>query len=155
MMRPPLFMCLSAACVARNTPRTLMSITRSISSSVVSSNVFGMAVPSLFTRTSSLPNVAHGLFHGGLGGLGLSGVCPDRDRLSAVAFNLLDHRRGCIGAFRVGDRYFRPVRSQTFGDGGTNAARSARDQGNLSFKFSIHGLSPVSFEVGFILYRLV
>src|SRR5437870_11047236 len=58
MMRPPLFMCFSAACVAMNTPRTLMSSTRSISSSVVSSNVFGMAVPALFTRTSSLPNVS-------------------------------------------------------------------------------------------------
>src|SRR5437588_1729500 len=58
MMRPPLFMCFSAACVAMNTPRTLMSSTRSISSSVVSSNVFGMAVPALFTRTSSRPNVA-------------------------------------------------------------------------------------------------
>src|SRR5437870_1109849 len=57
-MRPPLFMCFSAACVAMNTPRTLMSSTRSISSSVVSSNVFGMAVPALFTRTSSLPNVS-------------------------------------------------------------------------------------------------
>ena len=58
MMRPPLFMCFSAACVATNAPRTLMSITRSISSSVVSSNVFGMAVPALFTSTSSRPKVA-------------------------------------------------------------------------------------------------
>src|SRR5260370_17758533 len=58
MIRPPLFMCFSAACVVTNAPRTLMSITRSISSSVVSSNVFGMAVPALFTRTSSRPNVA-------------------------------------------------------------------------------------------------
>src|SRR5207302_2240038 len=57
MMRPPLFMCFSAACVATSAPRTLMSITRSSSSSVVSSNVFGMAVPALFTRTSSRPNV--------------------------------------------------------------------------------------------------
>src|SRR5271169_2041127 len=33
-------------------------IMRSISSSVVSSNVFGMAVPALFTSTSSPPNAA-------------------------------------------------------------------------------------------------
>src|SRR5438093_11682549 len=39
-------------------PATLMSITRSISSSVVSSKVFGMAVPALFTSTSSRPKVA-------------------------------------------------------------------------------------------------
>ena len=62
MMRPPLFMCFSAACVAMNTPRTLMSITRSISSSVVSSNGFGMAVPALFTSTSSLAEGRNGLF---------------------------------------------------------------------------------------------
>ena len=35
-----------------------MSITRSISSSVDSSNGFGMAVPALFTSTSSRPKVA-------------------------------------------------------------------------------------------------
>src|SRR6202163_3387426 len=58
MTRAPLFMCFSAACVAMNTPRTLMSITRSISSSVVSSNGFGIAVPALFTSTSSRPKVA-------------------------------------------------------------------------------------------------
>src|SRR6266481_1289259 len=58
MMRPPLFMCFRAACVATKVPRTLMSIRRSNSSSVVSSNVFGTAVPALFTRTSSRPNVA-------------------------------------------------------------------------------------------------
>src|SRR5882724_10654374 len=58
MMRPPGCMCLSAACVATSVPRTLMSITRSISSSVVSSKVFGMAVPALFTSTSSRPKVA-------------------------------------------------------------------------------------------------
>src|SRR6202040_2699912 len=58
MMRPPSFMCFSAAWVVANTPRMLMSITRSISSSVVSSNVFGMAVPALFTSTFSRPKVA-------------------------------------------------------------------------------------------------
>src|SRR5580692_11383283 len=58
MIRPPLFKCFNAACVVASMPRTLMFITRSISSSVVSSNVFGMAVPALFTRTSSRPKVA-------------------------------------------------------------------------------------------------
>src|SRR6266404_5818645 len=58
MMRPPFFMCFSAACVAAIAPRTLMSITRSISSSVVVSKVFGIAVPALFTSTSSRPKVA-------------------------------------------------------------------------------------------------
>ena len=58
MMRPPLFMCFSAACVATNTPRKLTSIRRSSSSRVVSSNLLGTAVPALFTSTSSRPNVA-------------------------------------------------------------------------------------------------
>src|SRR5882672_4767343 len=58
MMRPPFFMCFSAAWVAASAPRTLMSITRSISSSVVVSKVFGIAVPALLTSTSSRPKVA-------------------------------------------------------------------------------------------------
>src|SRR5580700_5007381 len=57
MTRPPLFMCFSAACVVARTPRRLMLITRSISSCVASSNGFGMAVPALFTSTSSRPKV--------------------------------------------------------------------------------------------------
>ena len=73
MMRPPSCMCLSAACVAIIAPRRLMSMTRSSSSSVVSSNGFGMAVPALLTSTSSCPYVAT--------------VCFDRgrDRLASVA----------------------------------------------------------------------
>src|SRR5262249_13054698 len=58
MMRPPGFMCLSAACVATSVPRTLTSIKRSISSTVVSSKVLGMTEPALFTSTSSRPKVA-------------------------------------------------------------------------------------------------
>src|SRR6202044_2757212 len=61
MMRPPSFMCFRAACVVANTPRMLMASIRSISSSVVSSNVFGLAVPALFTSTSSRPKVAAAL----------------------------------------------------------------------------------------------
>jgi len=40
MIMRPRFSCLQPACVAASVPRTLMSIMRSISSSVVSSNVF-------------------------------------------------------------------------------------------------------------------
>ena len=42
----------------------------------------------------------NGLFDGGLDGLGIGGVGLNRDRLSAVAFNLLNDRRGRIGTFR-------------------------------------------------------
>src|SRR6202007_2212260 len=54
---PPLFRCLSAACVATKTPRTLTAKTRSKSASVVSSTFIGMTVPALFTSTSSRSNV--------------------------------------------------------------------------------------------------
>ena len=51
-------MCFSAACVTIIVPRKLMFIMRSISSRVVSSNFFGMAVPALLTSTSKPPKVA-------------------------------------------------------------------------------------------------
>ena len=57
MMRPSLFMCLRAAWVVTITPRMLRLSMCSISSSVVSSNFFGMAVPALLTSTSSFPRV--------------------------------------------------------------------------------------------------
>src|SRR5580698_89553 len=57
MMRPPLFLCFSAACVATNIPRTLIAKTRSKFSRLVSTTGSGMHVPALFTSTSSLPNV--------------------------------------------------------------------------------------------------
>src|SRR6266850_2491001 len=57
MMRPPACMCLSAACVATKTPRTLTANTRSKSASVASSTFIGMTVPALFTSTSSRPKV--------------------------------------------------------------------------------------------------
>ena len=86
-----------------------------------------------------------GLFDRGLDGLGIGGVRLDRDRLSAVAFNLFDDRRGCIGTFRVGDGHARSVRGQTLGDRSANAARTARNECNLSFQFiHIHFLSKVS-----------
>ena len=45
---------------------------------------------------------------------------------------------GRIGAFRVCDGHVRSVRSQTLGDRGTNAARAARNECNLSFQFLRH-----------------
>jgi hypothetical protein len=47
----------SAACVATKVPRIFISITRSSSSSVASSNILGMAVPALFMNTSRRPRV--------------------------------------------------------------------------------------------------
>ena len=57
MMRPPVFICFRAACVATRTPRTFRLNIWSMSASVVSSKGLGMAVPALFTSTSIEPNV--------------------------------------------------------------------------------------------------
>src|SRR6266478_1800326 len=80
----------------------------------------------------------HGFFDCGFARLGISGIGLNRDRFSAIAFDLLNHRRGRISTFRVCDGYLRSVGSQTFGDGGANAARAASDECNLSFQFSVH-----------------
>jgi hypothetical protein len=54
----------------------------------------------------------------GFARLSISGVRLNRDRLSAVAFNLLNYGRGCISTFCIGDGYLRPFCGQTFSDGG-------------------------------------
>mgnify|MGYP003694706227 CR=1 FL=1 len=102
MMRPPLFMCFSAACVATYTPRMLMSITRFISSSVASSNGFGMAVPALFTSTSSRPKVATVFSTAPFTASTSAESACIASRLSALEFNRFDH---------VGSRARRPSRT--------------------------------------------
>ena len=88
-----------------------------------------------------------GLFDRGFDGVGISGVRLNRDRLSASAFNLLDDRRGRVGTFRVCDGHVRSVRGQTLSDCGTNAARAARNECNLSFQFLRHCFSPIPFNL--------
>src|SRR6266481_5098697 len=85
----------------------------------------------------------HGLFDRGFDGVGISGVRLNCDRLSAGAFNLLNDRRGRVGTFRVCDGHVRSVRSKTLGDCGTNTARAARNECNLSFQFLRHCCSPI------------
>jgi hypothetical protein len=87
----------------------------------------------------------HGFLDSALNSFGIGGIGLNGDRLSAVAFNLLNDRRGRISAFRVGDGDVRSVCSQTFGDGGANTARAAGDECNFPFQFPIDGLSPASF----------
>ena len=105
-----------------------MSITRSISSSVVSSNVFGMAVPALFTSTSSRPKVATVFSTAALDSFGVGGVRLDRDSLSAVAFNRFDHGGSRVGVLRVRDGHARSIRGQTFRDRCANAPRTAGNE---------------------------
>jgi len=75
-----------------NTPRTLISITRSISSSVVSSNGFGNggARRCFHQSTSSWPKVANGLFDRKPSQLSVGRIRLDRDSfppLCSMAFD--------------------------------------------------------------------
>jgi hypothetical protein len=143
MMRPPLVMCFSAACVAAKVPRTLISITRSSSSSVVSSNLLGMAVPALFTSTSSRAEGRDGLFDRGFAGVGIGGVRLNRDRLTPAPSISLTTDAAASAPFRVCDGHVRSVRGQTLSDCSTDAARAARNECNLSFEFLRHSFSPL------------
>ncbi len=107
MMRPPSGICLSAAWVVTNTPRTLISITRSSSSSVASSNGFGIAVPALFTSTSMRPKAFDNLIHSSLHGFGIRGVGLYRERLAAAALDGLDDRIGGLRILGIGNRDIR------------------------------------------------
>src|ERR1700730_4703898 len=84
------------------------------------------------------------LFDCGVDGFGVRGVSLNCDRLLAGAFNLLDDRRGRIGTFRVCYGHVRSVYSQTLGDCGANAARAARNEGDLSFQVLRHRRSSYS-----------
>src|ERR1043166_9060134 len=105
MMRPPGFMCLSAACVAASVPRTLMSITRSISSSVVSSKGFGIVHKHIKSAEGR-----DGLFDRALDSFAVARVRLAWDSLSATKFNRFDHggSRACL--LRVRDGHARSIR---------------------------------------------
>src|SRR6266581_5601909 len=131
MMRPPLFICFSAACVATKVPRTLMSIRRFLQCGLL--ELLGNGRARIVHEDVEAAECRDGLFDRGFDGAGISGVRLNCDRLSASAFNLLDDRRGRVGTSRVCDGHVRSVRSQTLGDCGTDAARPARDERNLTF----------------------
>src|SRR6266446_9055071 len=82
------------------------------------------------------------LFNRGFNRVGIGGIRLNRDRFSASAFNLLDDGRGCVRTLRISDGHIRAIRRQTLRDGGTNAARPARYQCNLSVQFLRHCFSP-------------
>jgi len=132
-----------------------MSITRSISSSVVLLKRFRNGSAGIVYQNVEVAKGRDGLLDGGFAGVGFGGVRLDHDRLSAVGFNLFNHRRGRIGVFRVGNGLHSLRLPPGVWRSQRNAARAARYQCIFSFQFPIHDLSPVSFEVEFILYRLV
>jgi hypothetical protein len=98
-----------------------MAMTLSISSIEVSSKGLGIAVPALFTSTSSRPNAETVRSTAG-DGRGIAGIRLDRDRLATHLLDFLDHRRRGIGALGVGDRYIGAVGRQPSGDTCADAA---------------------------------
>ena len=134
MIRPPVFRCLSAACVATKTPRTLTAKTRSKSARVVSSTFAGHARAGVVHQHVEPAKCRDRPFDGVPDCIGGGGVRLDRDRLSASAFNLFDKGRRCVRAFGVGEGDAGAIRGQAPGDRGADAARTAGDEGSLSLQ---------------------
>jgi len=70
--------------------------------------------------------------------------------LMSICLRVRHDRCSRVSTFRVGDGHLRSVRGRTFGDCGTNAARAARNECNLSFQFLWHRpstLRPVIKEI--------
>ena len=132
-IRPPLLMCLSAACVAMNVPRTLMSITRSNSSSVAPEFLWDGRAGIVHKDVEFAEGRDH-LLDRGLDGVGVGGIRLDRDRLPADALDALDDRRRGVRALRVGDGRLGPIGGQTSGDRRADTTRAASDAGNLALE---------------------
>jgi len=77
----------------------------------------------------------HRLFHRGLHSLGVRGVCLDRDRSAARAFNGFDNGGGCVRTLRVRNGDPGTVGRQSLCDGGADSTRTAGDKCSLSFQF--------------------
>jgi hypothetical protein len=135
MIRPPSFICFSAACVAIKTPRTLRLITRSrfVQRGLV--ELFGDRDAQIVHEHIEPAKRANGLVDRGLHGLGIRGIRLDRDRFSARAFDRLDHRSRHILALTLGDRHSSAIGSEPFCYGGADSAGAAGDECGLTFEF--------------------
>src|SRR5438034_2736971 len=76
-----------------------------------------------------------GLFDRGLDGVRIGGICLNRNRLSAAAFNLLHDRGGRISALGVSERHACPVGCQPLGNRCANSSRTASDYRDLARQF--------------------
>ena len=142
MIRPPSFMCFSAALVAKNTPRMLTSITRSSSSrgGFLERPRYGRAGvvhehvqpaegrdPSPRRRRSRRRQSAASAW--------IAIALPPAFSISSTT----DLAR--LRAFRVGDRHARPVGREPPGDRRPDAARAAGHESDLVGQIC-HGKSP-------------
>src|SRR5882762_6572746 len=128
MMRPPLFMYFSASCVAASVPRTLMSITRSISSERGLLERFRDGCAGVVHEHIESPERREGLFDRALDGSDVGSVCSDRDRLSTIELNRFDHggSRACVFCVRNG--HARSIGCQTLRDGCTDPPGTAGNE---------------------------
>src|SRR6202040_2752067 len=76
-----------------------------------------------------------GPFDRALDSFDVGSIRLDRDSLSAIAFNGFYHRGSRAGVLRVRDRHARSICGQTFGNRGSDAARTAGDNRDLARQF--------------------
>ena len=122
--------------VATRTPRTLMVMTRSMSSRVASSNGFGIAVPALFTSTSSRSKVVT-VFSTAF----LTASASAASAWIAIAFppprlNFFDKGRRSVRAFGVSDGDAGAFPGQPLGHRGPDAASTAGHERDFACQWS-------------------
>ena len=79
---------------------------------------------------------AYRLLHRGLHSLGVRGVCLDRNRFAARAFDGFDNGGGCVRALGVCNGDPGAVGRQSLCDGGADSTRAAGDKCSLTFQSS-------------------
>ena len=114
MMRPPLFMCFRAACVATNAADVDVNYAVQFLQRGLL-EWFGDGCAGIIHKDVEPTEGRDGLCDRRSDGAGISGVRLNCDRFSAGAFYLLNDRRGRVFAFRVGDGHVRSVRSEPLG----------------------------------------
>ena len=112
-----------------------MLMTRSISSRVASSKGLGMAVPALFTRTSSWPKVAAAFSNRSFDRPRISGIRLNRDCLSSAPFNLLHHGSRRLSVLGVSKSHTCAVGCQSLHDRCPNSTRTPSDHCDLARQF--------------------
>jgi len=113
MMRPPSFICLQR-CLRRDEGAADVDVNQAVQLFLAwcSSNVFGMAVPALFTSTSSR-QCRHCLFDAASTAQASSGVRLNwRSAFRPSAFNLLTTDAAASAPFVICDGHVRSVRSR-------------------------------------------
>ncbi len=123
MMRPPLFMCFSAACAATMVAREVEvnHVVHLFHRGVL--EPFRNCGAGVVHQDVEPAEGCHRLFDGVFDCVVVLGVGLNRDGLSASLFDRADDRRGSVRAFGVGDGDLRSVGGEALRNRGTDATR--------------------------------